>query len=796
MNKRILVVLAIVISTSLAFGQKLTQTVRGTIVDDDNKSALIGATVVVIGSDPIIGAATDFKGKFRLENVPIGRISLQISYIGYDAKTISDIEINSGKETVLDLSLQESIVKMQEVVITANRNKGEALNDMSIISSRSISLEDTKRYTGGMDDPARVVSSFAGVASGPGKSDIIVRGNAPKYMQWRLDGIEITSPYHMNDQNASFGALTALNNSLLATSDFHTGAFSPEFGDVLSSVMDIKLRTGNNEKMEVAFGVGFLGTDITIEGPFKKDYAGSYLINYRYSTVSLIKKIGLVNIDGVVDYQDATFKFVFPTKNIGIFSILGLSGLSGFQLENIKAGGFSTPGSSTRNASITKDYEKGAYLSNLGLNHMLTLTSNSFVKTSFYYSGTGSSDDIFESDSVIKKLQTVKSRIINSKYRGSINYHNKLNAKNKIQIGTKYTLFSNNNEQSIFFNETSTLFKVVDFNKNISMINNYISWKYKFNDKITFVSGIHNTNVLFNNKFTIEPRIAINWNINTSNSIRIGYGKHSTMESVHNYYAKIIQNDGSIIEPNKNLDLLKADHYVLGYEKRFTNKLMAKVEFYYQYLYNIPVENNDTSYYATINEGIDYRYVALVNKGSGRNYGVEFTLEKFFDKNYYFLVNASLFDSKYKSLEGIERNTQFNSNYLVNFLCGREFKNLGKKQNRIFAINTKFFLGGGQKYIPLLRDSQGNVAVDPSKNLYWDYKKAYDNKIENIYSVNLSISYKINQPKATHEIFLDLMNLTNNQAKKSEYYDDSKPNKVNYFLGFGFFPNLMYRIYF
>ena len=273
MKKGLTLFLIISVFSTLALGQKLTQTVRGTITDTDSKLPLIGATVAILGSNPLIGTATDVKGNFRLEKIPIGRISLQLSYIGYESKTISNLEVNSGKEIVLDLNMRESVISMNEVVVKANKNKGEAVNEMALLSSRSISLEETKRYTGGMDDPARVVSSFAGVTSSPdGSSDIIVRGNSPKYMQWRLEGTEIISPYHMDDQNASFGALTALNNSLLATSDFYTGSFSPEYGNVLSSVMDIKLRNGNNEKFEAACGIGLLGTDITLEGPFKKGY--------------------------------------------------------------------------------------------------------------------------------------------------------------------------------------------------------------------------------------------------------------------------------------------------------------------------------------------------------------------------------------------------------------------------------------------------------------------------------------------------------------------------------------------
>jgi hypothetical protein len=811
MKRIILTTLIITVFTTLAFSQKLTQTVRGTIFDSDNKLPLIGATVIIIGTNPLIGTATDLNGIFRFDNIPLGRIAVKISYLGYETKTISDIVVNSGKEVVLDLTMQESVTTMDEVVIKAYKKKGEAINDMSQLSTHSITLEETKRFTGGMDDPARVVSSFAGVASTPdGSSDIIVRGNSPKYMQWRLDGAEISSPYHMDDQNSSFGALTALNNNLLATSDFYTGAFSSEYGDVLSCVYDVKLRSGNNEKFEATGGIGLMGTELTVEGPFKKGYAGSYLFNYRYSAISLINELGIVDVPGVVDYQDATFKIVLPTKRAGTFSLYGLGGLSGFSMENMGPTGLSTPGRPTTSALNSKDFLKKNYLANLGINHIMSLNSKSFVKTSLNYSGTGANDDVFETDtirtynidnvlsvdSISPRMHMIQSRIVNSTIRGSITYSNKINAKNKIQIGAKYTLYSFNYNQNIFNNEEASLININDFKVNLGTVNNFISWKHSLNEKIDIVAGLHNMNILTINKSTLEPRLSIGWNINKTNSMHAGYGMHSTTESIHNYYAKIPQNNGSYLEPNKNLGLLKAHHFVLGYEKHFSENLIGKIEAYYQFLYNLPVENNDTSYYATINEGIDYRYVELVNKGSGKNYGVEISIERFFDKNFYFLLNGSLFDSKYKSLEGVWRNTRYNNNYIVNILCGKEFKNLGKKQNQILALNAKIFFEGGERYIPLLRDAQGNVAVEPQNDRYFDYSKAYNNKLDNIFLLNLSVSYKFNKPGATHEIFLDLMNLTNSQGKMAEYYDVSKPGKVGYSTQFGFFPNLMYRVYF
>jgi hypothetical protein len=303
-------------------------------------------------------------------------------------------------------------------------------------------------------------------------------------------------------------------------------------------------------------------------------------------------------------------------------------------------------------------------------------------------------------------------------------------------------------------------------------------------------------NVLYNNKSSLEPRIAMRFQLNNKSSVHAGYGKHSTMERIHNYFAKVELKDGSVIEPNRDLDLLKAHHLVVGYEKRFTENLMAKIEAYYQHLYDLPVENNDSSSYSTINEGIEYRYVDLVNKGTGKNYGIEFTLERFFSNSYYFLINTSLFDSKYKTLEGITRNTEYNGNYLVNALCGKEFTNLGKKDNQVLSLNARVFYGGGMRIIPLLREEQGNLAVESDKNRYWDYGKAYEKKLDDIYYITISASYKWNKPKATHELFFSIENLTNNRSKMSEFYDAGKPNSIGYKKQTPLFPNIMYRVYF
>jgi CarboxypepD_reg-like domain len=796
---------------STIFGQNLTQTVRGTLLDEDSKMPLIGVNVIVVGSNPLVGSATDENGNFKLENIPIGRIALKLSYMGYENAIIPNIVVNSGKEVVLNLTMQESAVKMDAVVVMVDKNKGEALNDMAIISTRSISPEETSRYAGGFNDPSRIVSNFAGVTNTQdGSNDIIVRGNSPKYVQWRLEGEQITNPNHFADQSAAGGSISILNNNILATSDFHTGAFTPEYGDVLSGVYDVKLRAGNNEKLEGVFGFGLLGTDLTVEGPLKKGYGGSFLVNYRYSTVALLKDVGLIDINGVLKFQDAAFKVLLPTKKMGVFSIYGLGGSSNFLLDNVTPALWNTPGDRFMLTDIKENYEKKAHLLNTGITHTLSLNEKSYLKTALTYSNEGIDDDVFEEkfikifdvkgdflrDSVVNKNLNFSGRLLKPTYRGSITYNNKINAKHKIQIGTKYTLFDFNFKQSQLENNSTTRFNLIDFNENISTIRNFVSWKYRINEALTMVSGFHNMNVLYNNKSTFEPRLAINWQLNNSSSMHAGFGNHSTMEAIHNYFTKVKLLNGTITEPNKDLGLLKAHHFVVGYEKRLGKNMRAKIEAYYQYLYNLPVENNDTSYYATINEGLEFRYVDLVNQGTGKNYGIELTLEKFLSNNYYYMVNASIYQSKYKSLEGIERNTQYNGKYLMNILFGKEFVNLGKRKNQTLGLNFKAFFGGGKKIIPLLRDAQGKVAVDPANNRYWDYKKAYENDIEDVYQITVSASYKWNKRKTTHELFLNIDNVTNTKGRISEFYDADKPNSVGYMTQFGAFPNLMYRVYF
>ncbi len=802
MNIRIITTIFIIAGFfNLGIAQNFTQTIRGTVVDEDTKLPLIGVTVQLSNGLNEQGSTTDLEGRFRLEKVPIGRVNLQVNYLGYEPKTISNLVINSAKEMVLDISLTEKIFETEEIVVTANKNKGNPINEMALISARSISAEQTSRYAGGFNDPSRITANFAGVtATQDGGNEIIVRGNSPKYVQWRLEGVQITNPNHFADQNAVSGVISALNNNLLATSDFYTGAFPSEFGDALSGVYDVRMRKGNNEKFEGTFSLGLLGTDITLEGPISKKQGSSYLLNYRYSTVGLINDLGLIDLNGLFNFQDAAFKVWLPTKSAGTFSFFGLLGKSKFSIEDVDPSFWVTPGDNFMRPEITEDYDKGAHLMNFGANHLLNINPKTYLKTTLLYSNEGISDDIFENetlpDSTLRVGLNFSNRIKKSVYRANVILHHKLNARHKLMAGIKYSLFDFDMNQRQINGVTDQWNSLAEFNEQIGTLRSFINWKYKINKSWTMVAGLQNMNVLYNGKNTLEPRIGIDYKLSESSNLSLGFGNHSTMESLHNYFAKVEQPDGQILTPNTDLDLLKATHFTLGYQKYFGENLRVKLEGYYQRLYNLPVENSTSSSYSTLNEGLEFQYVDLVNEGTGKNYGLELTVERFLKNGFYYLLNGTIYKSKYTALDQVERNTQYNGNFLANLLVGKEFADLGKKKNKTFAIDAKVFLGGGKSIIPLLRDQSGKLAVDPASGRFYDYEKAYSKRLDNVFDMTINLSYKWSRPKTAHELFLSMNNLTNQQARLSEYYDVNEEGSIGYQTQIAFYPNLMYRLYF
>lgn len=782
MNFKSLYLVAIfIVASSLSFAQNFTQTVRGKITDINSKQTIIGANVVIENSHPLKGASTDIDGNFILKEVAVGRVTLRITALGYEPKVLSNVIVESAKETVLEVELVEAFEMLEQVVITAREEQGESINEMATVSAKTVTVEETGRYAGSLNDPARSVSAFAGVVgNAEGNNDIVVRGNSPRGILWRLEGVEIPNPNHFANEGSTGGPVNTLNATMLANSDFFSGAFAPEYGNALSGVFDTRFRNGNNQTSERSFSIGVLGTDITLEGPFSQNYNGSYLVNYRYSTLELMDKMGILDFGGIPRYQDASFKVNLPTKNLGNFSLFGLGGKSGI----------SETQESMRNdtLTVTGRAEVRDALGVIGVKHNYMLNKNSYIQSYISLQGTKNTIDDDERDLNTDTYWDYYTQdFSNTTVRFSTSYNQKVNRRNTINTGIIYSALSYRMHSTLNTDNTIPVDYIKASGKS-SMIQGYGTWKHRVTKELSMVAGLHYTQLFLNNNYSFEPRLGLKYNLNPKQFVSFGAGLHSKVESISVYMANAEGYEGSFA--NQNLELTKSIHLVGGFGHQFNPNLSFKTEVYYQYLYDVPVENNINSKFSMINQSSSYINLPMVSEGTGTNYGLELTLERYYHNQFYYMVTTSLYKSTYTALDGVVHNSRFNANYAGNLVLGKEFNLKSKKNSKTIAINLKTSLLGGNRFTPI--DLEESIAQGEEVR---DYSKNYDSKYDDIFITNLGVTYRVNRKKVTHEVKLDIQNLTNNQGTVGSYYD-SENQKIEEYHQLSLIPNLMYILKF
>lgn len=806
---------------------QITQTIRGTVLEKETQQSIPGANVVVITdtTDGLKGAATDLDGNFRISNVKIGKQTVKVSFVGY-ADVFIDVTLTSAKEIILTVEMEESVgLELAQIEIVAEK-RGEVANEMSVVSARTFDVAETERYAGSRGDPARMASNFAGVqGADDSRNDIVVRGNSPLGVLYRLEGFDIPNPNHFSVAGSTGGPVSILNNKILGNSDFFTSAFPAEYGNSTAAVFDLKFRPGNNEKHEFSGQFGFLGTELAAEGPINKERRSSYLAVYRYSTLSLFKLMGIsLGTDAVPQYQDASFKILLPTKNNkGVFSVFGMAGTSKIDImisEQLKpAQDFY--GDDDRDQHFQTRMAVGGitYVNGIGKE-----------KKTFMRTGIAQMHDrqTSQHDYVHRRLNTADSTwILNSEglpydsltqlqrynFRtnrqvGYLNFNTKINSKHVLKYGASIQLLHFSMIDSV---ETNPLDSVETYRLRWNSTDNgmlaqaFVQWKYKPNHRWLITAGLYNQYFSLSNSISVaEPRIGVRYAIDERQSINIGAGLHSMTQPYYVYFyfqpkydstGVVIGNEldanGNEITHNKGIGFTKSIHSVLSYDLALKSNLRLKAETYYQYLFDVPVEVSPSAF-SLSNMGSGFaRFFpnTLENSGEGRNMGIELTLEKFFDKSFFFLITASYFDAKYKGSNGEWNNTDYNTIYAANTLFGKEWK---VKEKSTFSASGKFTTAGGR-----WRGNIDSLASFNQRELIWEDEDYNTIRMRPYYRLDLRLTYKINSKKITHEFALDLVNLMNNENILGLSYTvdpaTGQPGfSENYQLGF--LPLFYYRI--
>jgi hypothetical protein len=773
-------ILILLFITGIGFSQTVVQSVRGLVFDNETQTPLIGATVVITGTKPLLGSSTDLTGNYKISNVPLGRYDIQISYIGYDPAIVSGILVTSGKEVVLNTGLKQSVNQMNEVTVKAYSRKDIPLNTMASISARSFSVEETRRFAGGVDDPARMASAFAGITSGNLQDNaIVIRGNSPKGVSWRLEGVDIPNPNHFPGANmAGGGIVTVFSSQMLTNSDFYTGAFPAEYGNALAGVFDIKFRTGNSEKSEHTIQLGVLGIDIASEGPFKKGSKATYLFNYRYSTFGLLQPL-LPAHSGLPIYQDLSFKLNFPNK-YGSISLWGIGALDNMQKKQI------SDTSKWENENSRSDLDWQLNMGAAGITNKLFLGTQTWINTTVAASGTLNHMNMNRFDNnIISRpnwfLADNSGKIVFSTYM-----NHKFSKRITLKTGFNFhTLFFNLDLNSTINNVPETFQNFVKENGSSSFSEFYVQSKYDITENLSINSGINSNYFALNDDFSVDPRFSIKWQLASKHSVSFGFGKHSQREELKVYLVNKNIN-GRLEYPNRNLSLSQALHYVAGYDWQITNKMRLKIETYYQYLYNIPGKPGSSNSLINFTQDWTFRD-SLANNSKGQNYGIDFTLERFLNEGYYFLITTSVFRSIYRGDDGIWRSTKFNKGYVANILFGKEF-NL--RNNKLLGLNGRFSFIGGDRISPVLM-----AESIQDKTVYYDETKAFEIQTPANKYLDLTVTYRINKARHSSVWALQVKNVlgSKNYEGYAYYYKTGTIENNGYVV---ILPVLSYKIEF
>ncbi len=768
------------------------QTVRGKVLDEAVQRPLFGAQVVIPGTDPLKGTSTNEKGRFRLEEVPVGRHTIKVSFVGYEPKTLRNVQVSAGKEVVLTIRLKEKVYETEEVEIKARKSKGEALNKLAPVSARQFSVEETQRYAGSRGDPARMAGNFAGVNSASdARNDIIVRGNSPTGVLWRLENIDIPNPNHFASQGATGGPVSILNNNLLADSDFMSGAFPAEYGNRNAAVFDLRMRKGNDEKMEYTGQVGINGFEAGVEGPISKEQGSSFLVNYRYSTLKAFDLLGIrFGVGGVPQYQDMSYKIDLPTQKAGNFSLFGIGGVSNIKLldseKNPSDWSFTDSG---------EDLVFGSDMGVTGINNTHFLGENTFGQTGIAISGSQRRIRIDTLSGNSDPFRTYQYKAFNGKYHFHYTLNHKVNAQHLFKGGIRYKHLFFDHQEKYYQPRRDQYIYQLDDKDNTGLAQGFVHWRYRATGTLTLNTGLYYHQFLLNDSRSLEPRLGMNWAISERDNISLGYGLHSQTHPLVFYFMETYDADEDhYYQTNQNLDFSKSHHFVLGYDRSLGDQYRLKSEVYYQYLFNIPVEGYDQSTsFSMLNTGSGLEGLpqvdSLQNKGTGENYGIELTLEKFFSNNFYFLVTGSYYKSFYEGSNGVVHPTLYAGDYLFNALGGKEFP-LGKNGNKILGLNLKYALAGGNRYTPV--DEEASRLAG---SVVYEEGQAYEKQYKPYSRLDVKINFRVERKKATHEAFFTIENVTDRMNVLRKTWSPKQEEVITDYQ-LGLFPYGGYRVTF
>jgi hypothetical protein len=763
------------------WAQEITQAVSGRITDQTTGSPLSNASVRIARDQVIVQSTqTDNDGRFSI-TLPVGRYKLSVSYTGFSGIT-RELLVISGKESTVSVSLQSTTQQLQEVEV---RSSAETTD---IPGLRSLSIEKTLRIPANFFDPVRAATAYPGVVTANDQNNaIIIRGNSPNGLLWRLNGLDIVNPNHLayagtlsDVPAANGGGVNILSAQMLDRTDFYTGSFPASYGNALSGIVDMRLREGNKSRWEYTAQASLIGMDLSAEGPLNKSKSTSLLVNYRYSTVGLLSLAGVNFGDEAITFQDLSFNLNTDLKNNGKLTFFGFWGDSKNDFD-VK------PADEWEEDKDKYDITYGAQTAGAGVNFSIPAGRGKFSAGVAYSSSDQGRDAMLsqEASPFDRTLLFEQYQLDKAIASASLRFKTPLTDKINWDVG----LMANYLVDDLFSFRavgcpgcaTRTEREVAGNTEGV-LLQPFTNFRITFSPEIVFDGGVRYLHYEFNNTSSIEPRANLKWIPTRESSFDLSYSLVSQLQLPIVYLTK----------DNEDLEMTKSSHLDLSYSRSISDDFSLRSGIFYQYLFHVPIINDPFSTFTTLNLMEGQPAVSLTNIGAGENYGVDVTLDKQFFGNHYFLLGGSYYQSKYKAGDGKKRDTRFNGNYTFSGVYGKEWTKTSKK--RTIGLNTRVLYLGGLRRTPVDVDASINqgetvyrtsdtfVLIDP-----------YPEKLDDYFRLDLRLSFRKDKTRYTRTFAIDIQNLTSQQNEAYQYYDFTQSKVVTKYQ-LGIIPVLVYRI--
>jgi hypothetical protein len=739
-----------------------SSSVSGLVRDHASKKAVEGAFIYLVGADSLT-AVTDPSGRFSLLNIRPGRYICTVHSLGYDTDQ-QEVLVIAGKVAKVDFSLYEKVVQLETLIVQARPVSTEP-------SAVSLPIEKVMRMPANFFDPVRMLSSYPGVVTTNDQANnIVVKGNSPTGLLWRLNGMDIVNPNHLanagtfNDKpTANGGGVNILSAQMLDRTDFYSGNMPARYGNLTSAALDMTLHTGNSQKQEYTAQASLIGLDFAAEGPMDRRGRTTYLANARYSTVGLLSQMGVNFGDEKINFKDISANINTMIGERG--GSISFFGFGGWSSNEFYAKDSSEWEKDKDRFTILYDNQTWAVGTRLDLPLKKSFTFSAGVTASQNIQTRTSASVVTPKFPLQRSALETRRRLVSTFASWSGKWSPKVSA--------EFGVMLNYNRDTIAIDEV-----MPNMAENTSVYRGRTYATFQPYGQVSFrsgkISGMVGARVMASmNKGSFDPRINLQYQLTPNSSVYVTAGQMTQVPAA-----------GVYLNQGQKADFLRKDFLELGHVIQLENWKLNTSVYAHQY-FNVPIST--TSNFSALNyvEGVVTEQ--LVPEGSGNNRGVTLQAERSFVDGYYLLAGASVYRSVYKAIDNIERPTKFDGRYSLLITGGREWTKQVDSHNRSFGIHGRMMYLGGLRDTPIDEDASRSA----QSTMY--FSDTYSVMLKDYIRFDLRVSWRKDKKNYTRTIALDVQNVAGIKNQAYKYYDAFQGKVVTQYQ-VGFIPVLVYRI--